>query len=159
MKRLRILFEAVAALALFAMMALTFADVIGRKFFDNSITGTVEVTEILMMLMIFFALPLASIAGEHIVFDLFDRMLPAALLRLQKTLSHGLTGLIFAGGWWVVMQRALRTTEFGDETATLGIKLGPFHHMVAVLLALTALVHLWLAWRELRATHAGAHAP
>ena len=81
MKRLESLFATVAALALFGMMALTFADVIGRKFFDNSLTGAVELTEIFMMLMIFFALPLASLAGEHIAFDLLDRSLPSVVLR------------------------------------------------------------------------------
>ncbi len=95
MKRLQVLFGLVAATALFAMMALTFADVVGRKFFDHSLPGAVELTEIFMMLMIFFALPLASIAGEHIVFDLLDRVLPARVLQWQKLLSHGLTALIF----------------------------------------------------------------
>jgi TRAP-type C4-dicarboxylate transport system permease small subunit len=150
MKRIESLFATVAAIALFAMMALTFADVVGRKFFDNSLTGAVELTEIFMMLMIFFALPLASLAGEHIVFDLLDRRLPAALLRWQKVFSHGLTALIFFGASWVVHGRAQRTMEYGDTTATLEIRLGPFHHLIAVMLVVTALVHAWLAWRSLR---------
>jgi TRAP-type C4-dicarboxylate transport system permease small subunit len=150
MKRLETLFATVAGVALFAMMALTFADVVGRKLFDNSLLGAVELTEIFMLLMIFFALPLASIANEHIVFDLFDRVLPATALRLQKALSHGLTALIFGGASVIVWQRAMRTVEMGDETSRLGIKLGPFHYLIAVMLAVTALVHLWQAWREAR---------
>ena len=97
MKRLESFFATIAGIALFAMMALTFADVIGRKFVGNSLPGAVELTEIFMVLMIYFALPLASIAGEHIVFDLLDRMLPPALLRWQKSLSHGLTALDLPG--------------------------------------------------------------
>ena len=150
MKRLQNLFAAVAALALFAMMVLTFADVVGRKFFDHSLTGAVELTEIFMMVMIYFSLPLASIAGEHVVFDLLDRVMPAALLRWQRALSHTLTAIIFGGASWVVLQRAARPLEDGGEPATLGIKLGPCPHMVAVLLVLTAATHLWLAWRDLR---------
>ena len=38
-----------AAAALFAMMTLTFVDVVGRKFFDNSIIGSVELTELMML--------------------------------------------------------------------------------------------------------------
>jgi TRAP-type transport system small permease protein len=147
MKRIESLFAAVAALALFAMMGLTFADVIGRKFFDNSLPGAVELTEIFMTLMIFFALPLASLAGEHIVFDLLDRLMPASVLRWQKALSHGLTAFIMLGAAWVVMQRAARTTEFGDTTSVLEIRLGPFHYLIAVMLLVTALAHAWLAWR------------
>lgn len=150
MKRLDSLFATVAALSLFAMMVLTFADVIGRKFLDNSLPGAVELTEIFMVLMIYFALPLASIASEHIVFDLLDRVLPAALLRWQKTLSHGLTAVVFFGAAWVVMQRAARSMEYGDMTATLEISLWPVHYMVAVMLSVTALAHTWLTWRDAR---------
>lgn len=150
MKRIESLFASVAALALFAMMMLTFADVFARKFVGDSLTGAVELTEIFMMVMIYVSLPIASRHGEHIVFDLLDRLLPAALLRWQKVLSQGLTALVMGGAAWVVYLRAQRTMEFGDETATLGIRVGPFHYMVATMLALTAVVHLVLAWQARR---------
>jgi len=41
MKRLEAGLGVVAAAALFAMMALTFVDVIGRKLFDASVPGSV----------------------------------------------------------------------------------------------------------------------
>jgi TRAP-type C4-dicarboxylate transport system permease small subunit len=147
MKSLLPLLRAVSAVALFAMMVLTFADVMARKFLPNAIVGAVELTELLMMVMIFVALPLASAAGEHIAFDLFDRMLPPRLLRLQHRLAHGLTALVFGGAAWLVWQRAFRTAGAGDQTSALEIKLAPYHFMAAGLLALTVLVHLWLAWR------------
>ena len=46
--------------ALFAIMALTFFDVGGRKLLDNSIPGSLELTELLMVVVIFAALPLVS---------------------------------------------------------------------------------------------------
>lgn len=148
MKRLPSMFAAVTAIALFAMMLLTFADVVGRKIVGNSLPGAVELTEIFMMLMIFFALPLASLAGEHIVFDLLDRVMPPRALAWQKVVSHALSGLIMLGASWVVAQRAARTMEFGDTTARLEIRLGPFHWMIAVMLVVTAIAHVWLAWRS-----------
>jgi TRAP-type C4-dicarboxylate transport system permease small subunit len=156
MKRLSSLFGAVGAIALFAMMLLTFADVFSRKFLSNSISGAVELTELFMLVMIFFALPLASLTSEHIVFDLLDRALPPALLRWQQTLANGFTAIVFGAAAWVVHGRALRTSEYGDTTSALEIRLGPFHHMVWVLLALTALVHAWLAWRAAVAPQAPA---
>jgi TRAP-type transport system small permease protein len=147
MKRLSSLFNGVAAVALFAMMVLTFADIFSRKFLTNSITGAVELTELLMLVMIFFALPLASVAGEHIAFDLLDRVLPPAWLRWQHRLSHGVTGLIFAAGAWIVWQRALRTSGAGDITSALEIPVAPFHYLACALLAVTALAHGWLSWR------------
>ena len=147
MKRLTTLFTSVAAIALFAMMLLTFADVFSRKFLSNSLTGAVELTELFMLVMIFFALPLASMAGEHIVFDLLDRALPRLVLRWQQALSHGLTMAIFGGASWIVWERSLRTADYGDTTSALEIKIAPFQTMASVMLAITAAVHLWMAWR------------
>jgi TRAP-type C4-dicarboxylate transport system permease small subunit len=150
MKRLQMIFAGVAGSALFAMMLLTFADIVGRKFLNHSIGGAVELTELFMLVMIFFALPLASLAGEHIVFDLLDRLLPAAVQRWQQALANFLTALVFSAGAWVVWQRSIRTAEYGDITSVLEIRLAPFHQMVAVMLVLTALAHLWLAIQAAR---------
>lgn len=150
MKRITTLFTSVAAVSLFAMMLLTFADVFSRKFLTNSITGAVELTELFMLVMIFFALPLASMAGEHIVFDLLDRSLPSRILRWQKTLSHGLTTAIFGGAAWIVWERSRRSADYGDMTSALEIKLAPFQTMAALMLGVTALVHLVMAWRAAR---------
>ena len=56
------------AAALFAIMALTFFDVIGRKIVSQSIPGAFEITELLMVAVIFAALPLVSERGEHVMF-------------------------------------------------------------------------------------------
>lgn len=150
MKRLSSMVSIVAAAALFAMMLLTFADVVGRKMLGNSIVGAVELTELCMLVMIFAALPLASLAGEHIVFDLTDRYLPPRLLHLQTALAHAFSACVFGGSAWLVWGKAARTYAMGDVTARLEIGLGPFHRMVAVMLLFTALVHLALIVREWR---------
>ncbi len=148
MKKIEGLFASIAALALFAMMWLTVIDVVGRKFFDNSLVGAVELTEIFMMLTIFIGLPLTSRAGEHIVFDLLDQFLPESMQRVQRALSQLITCLLLLGGAWVVGGRAARTTEYGDVTAQLEIPLGPFHYFIAALLLITAAVHFVLFARE-----------
>ena len=51
------------ALALFAIMTLTFFDVGARKLLNNSITGSLELTELLMVVVIFSAIPLVSRRG------------------------------------------------------------------------------------------------
>ena len=145
MKHFNLLLGAVAGLALFVMMWLTVFDVIGRKYFDHSITGAVELTEIAMMITIFFALPLTSLAGEHIVFDLIDRFVPAWFTRWQASLANLVTAAVFGGSAWIVFGRAARTVQYGDTTAQLAIPMGPFHYMIAAMLAVTAAMHLILA--------------
>lgn len=148
MKRLEFLFSIVAAVALFVMMWLTVIDVVGRKFLDRSLFGAVELTEIFMMLTIYFALPLTSLAGGHIVFDLLDRMLPKAMLQWQRIAAQLLAGVVLIGAAIVVAERAGRSLEYGDTTAQLVIPLYPFHYLIALMLVITACIHFWLMVRE-----------
>ncbi|MBM3396894.1 MAG: TRAP transporter small permease [Betaproteobacteria bacterium] len=153
MKRIETSLGFAAALALFAIMLLTFCDVLGRKLLGQSIAGATELTELLMLLTIFLALPLASLKGEHVAFDLLDTLLPGLARQLQHVLSHGVVLLALTGAAWLVSKRAARAMEEGDVTAQLGIALGPLHYLAAVMLLLTALAHLYLLLkpREMRA--------
>ncbi|SLN71005.1 TRAP transporter small permease [Oceanibacterium hippocampi] len=135
----------VPAVALFAIMLLTFSDVVGRKLFGHSITGSVELTELLQVIMVFAILPATSLLGGHVVFDLLDRVLLERLQRIVYRLSNGATGLVFAAAAWAVSLRAERTLEYGDMTSQYGITLWPFHYMIAIALLLTALAHGYLA--------------
>jgi TRAP-type C4-dicarboxylate transport system permease small subunit len=137
----------IAGTALFGMMLITFADVIGRKFFEASIPGSVEITELLMLAVIFAALPLTSLKGEHVIFDLLDPMLPAGLRGWQHRLANVVCMALLGAAAWLVETRALRTGGQGDITAQLEIAIAPFQHATAVMLLLTALVHLVLVVR------------
>jgi hypothetical protein len=53
-----------SGMALLGIMVLTFLDVSGRKIWSNSIPGSLELTELLMVIVIFGALPLVSLKGE-----------------------------------------------------------------------------------------------
>ncbi|MGI9509960.1 MAG: TRAP transporter small permease, partial [Geminicoccaceae bacterium] len=63
----------VAAVLLFAMLALTCVDVIGRYLLNAPINGKTELTRFMMAGLIASALPVISAGGGHISVDLFDR--------------------------------------------------------------------------------------
>jgi TRAP-type transport system small permease protein len=138
------------AVSLFSMMLLTFCDVIGRKFIGSSITGVVEVSELLMLTLIFTGLPLCSLRSEHVIFDLLDKFLPRFLAKFQNFLAQAICFALLAGGAWLVVERAVRTMEQGDITAQLLIPMGPFYFGTALMLAITAFVHLYLAFRPVQ---------
>lgn len=138
----------VAAAALFAMMVLTFADVTSRKFWV-SIPGSLEITELLMLVVIFVGLPLASLKGEHVFFDLLDQFLPASVRRWQSVMSNTICAALMAGSSWLVHVRAGRTAMQGDTTAQLQIGIAPFQYLAAALLLLTAVMHVYLAVRAI----------
>lgn len=138
---------ALAGLALFAMMLLTVVDVFGRKFVGESLVGSLELTELAMLALIFCALPLASLAGEHVVLDMLDSVLPEKLQRWQHVVSNLICTVLMGSVGWFLFERAARTGSMGDETAQLAIPIAPFHNAAAVLVVVTALMHLTLALR------------
>lgn len=128
--------------ALFSIMWLTLVDVSGRKFLNNSVPGGLEITEILMVMVIFGALPLVSWRGEHVVFDSLDGIVPRALRSLQHRLVNLVCAVVFGLLARLLVMRAERFAEYGDITSYLHIPLAPVAYLMALMLMVTALVHL-----------------
>ena len=136
-----------SAAGLFAIMALTFFDVGGRKLFDNSIPGSLEVTELLMVVVIFGALPLVSLRGEHVLFDSMDSYLPPAALRVQKAAVNLLVAAALLALGWLMWKTGGQFSANGETTAQLKVPKAPFIYGMAVLCAVSGLVHLVLMVR------------
>jgi TRAP-type transport system small permease protein len=137
-------------LALFGIMALTFFDVLGRKLLNNSITGSLELTELLMVIVIFAGMPLVSLRGEHVVFDSLDAVLPKFVRTLQRYAVQALCAAMLLGLAYVMWQTGGRFVETGETTAQLKIAKAPFIYGMSVLCALTGLAHIWLMFKPAR---------
>lgn len=146
---------ALAAAALFATMALTLVDVGGRKLASASVPGSLELTELLMVAVIFSALPLVSLRGEHVVFDSLDPLLERWLRRAQGIVVETFCAAALAGVAWLMWAKAGQMTEYGDTTAQLKIAQGPFVYAMSALLGVTALVHLLLIFDPVAHHHPG----
>jgi TRAP-type C4-dicarboxylate transport system permease small subunit len=143
-KLLDLLCGLLSGIALFAIMTLTFFDVLGRKLLSHSITGSLEITELLMVVVIFAALPLVSRRGEHVEFDSLDPWLPDWLRRLQAVLVHLLCAAMLLGVAWLMWRTGGQFLETGETTAQLTILKAPFIYGMGVLCGITGLVHLAL---------------
>jgi TRAP-type C4-dicarboxylate transport system permease small subunit len=147
--------SALAALALFGIMWLTLFDVAGRKLASTSLPGALELTEILMVVVIFAGLPLVSLHGEHVVFDSLDRWLPRAVRRMQSVAIDALCMAALAGIAVVLWQKAGQMSAYGDTTAQLKLPLGPFVYGMSVLSGVAALVHVLLVFTPVAHHHSG----
>jgi TRAP-type transport system small permease protein len=142
---LYVLLGTTAGLALLAMMLLAFIDVSARKL-NVPIAGGVELTELLMVVLIFTGLPLVSMRGEHVTFDLLDRYLPDGLRAFLIRLMQLLSGLAFLALSWFMWIKASRLAEDGLTTAQIKIGVAPFAFVMCAMLAVTGIVHLILAF-------------
>lgn len=132
----------ISAMALFSLMWLTLIDVSGRKFLNNSVPGGLELTEILMVVVIFGALPLVSWRNEHVVFDSLDAYIPDWLKGLQARAVHLVCAGTFTFLAYLMTHRAQRFAEYGDTTVHLQLSISPIAWLMSALLLVTGLVHL-----------------
>src|SRR5690606_35366943 len=127
----------IAASALLMMlMTLTFVDVVARYLFNRPIRGGFEVTELLLLVLIFAGLPLVSHADEHVTMDFIDRLLVGRARRWLNAIVNAVVAAIFAFMAWQMVIRAGRTSSYGDATDVLRIPYGPFVYFMAATLAL-----------------------
>jgi len=140
----------VAALLLLALMLLTCADVAGRYFFNQPVTGAFELTEMMLAALIFAGLPLVSLRGEHVTVDLFDSVTPEWAFHVQHVLACAF-GVACTGYLaWRLWLRGQTMLAAGETTAQLKITLGWLAYAMAVFMALTAVSLLILMFRKPR---------
>src|SRR5262245_61764347 len=132
-----------ASAILLVMMLLTFADVVARYLLNRPIRGAFEITELMLMVVIFAGLPLVSHADEHVTMDFIDRMLPESARRMLIRLAHAVCAAIMFFLTWQVWIKAGRIAGYGDTTDVLRIAVGPFVYFMDAMIALTGLVHLY----------------
>ena len=135
-----------ASAILFCMMTLTFVDVVLRYGFNRPLRGGFEVTELMLLVLIFAGLPLVTHANEHVTMDLIDRWLSPrlrnALARLMEAVS---AALMFALTWFMWI-KAQRIAGYGDTTDVLRIAVGPFVYFMVAMILLSGLIHLYRAF-------------
>ena len=148
-KLLDTLCSLLSALALFAIMVLTFFDVSGRKLLSHSIPGSLELTELLMVVVIFGALPLVSRRGEHVVFDSLDSFWPASFVQFQKAFINFACSLALLALGWLMISTGIDFAAFGETTAQLKLSKAPFLMGMGFLCALAGIVHLMLVFQPL----------
>jgi TRAP-type C4-dicarboxylate transport system permease small subunit len=131
-----------AAVLLFCLMMLTTADVVGRYIFNWPIRGAFELTELLLLTLIFAGLPLASRADEHVTLDFIDMLLGNSGRLLLRRFVDLVCGLLFLGLAYRVWIKADRIAGYGDTTEVLRVPVGPFVYFMAIMVAVTGIVHL-----------------
>ncbi len=132
-----------ASAILLAMMFLTVVDVVARYVFSRPIRGAFEVTELMLLVLIFAGLPLVSFSDEHAVMDFVDRLLgprgQRGIERLVQIVNAAFMFLLT----WLVWRKADRIWAYGDTTDVLRIAYGPFVYFMALTLALAGLIHVY----------------
>jgi TRAP-type C4-dicarboxylate transport system permease small subunit len=142
-RRADVILGAAASTILLAMMLLTFVDVVARYVFNRPVRGAFEVTELMLVVLIFAGLPLVSFSDEHAVMDFVDRLLTRRGRRRLEGAVHALCAAVMLGLAWLIWLKADRIWAYRDATDVLRIVYGPFVYFMAIMIALTGVIHAY----------------
>ena len=142
-RRVEALLGVVASVILLGMMLLTFVDVVARYVFSRPLRGAFEITELMLLVLIFAGLPLVSFTDEHALMDFIDRLLPTRAQRALEGFVQAVCAAIMFLLAWQVWLKANRIWAYRDATDVLRIVYGPFVYFMAVSIALAGLIHLY----------------
>ena len=132
-----------ASAILFALMLITFVDVVARYLFNFPLRGAFEISELLLLVLIFAGLPLVSHADEHVTMDFIDHMLPEPVLRALERVVHALCAAVLFFLAWLIWLKAGKIAAYGDTTDVLRILVAPFVYFMTAMIGLTGIVHLF----------------
>ena len=128
-----------AALALFALMCMTFLDVLLRSVANNPIESATELTRIFMAVVVFASLPAVTWSGKHIVVDLMDPLFSQRIARVRDIVIDLACGAILIWPAKRVWDLAERARDFGDVTEYLGFPQHAAGWFIAFFAAATSL--------------------
>jgi TRAP-type C4-dicarboxylate transport system permease small subunit len=132
----------VGALSLFGMMCLTAMDVIGRYIFNAPITGVFEITEFLVLILIFSFIGYTQSQKTHVAVDMVVNLMPKSLRFIIELVNHLICFFLMGLITWMGIENALELKEVGEATPNLTIPTYPFVFFLVMGCAVMCLEYL-----------------
>src|SRR5260370_8620758 len=101
------------------MMLLTVVDVVARYLFSRPLRGAFEVTELMLLVLIFAGLPLVSFTDEHALMDFIDRLLGRRAQRWLEGAVQVLCGALMLLPPWIAWLNPNRIWPYPDAPTVL----------------------------------------
>lgn len=130
----------VAAILLVILVSITCIDVVGRYFLNAPLNGAFEMTEVLLVALVFAALPLATERREHVEVDLLAFALGEKANRALIAFGGLFTAAVFLTFAWRLWIHSAKAASDGAVTNALSIPLAPFGYAAAIACVVSALL-------------------
>lgn len=112
--------------ALFAMMCLTLVDVVGRYVFNSPILGAFEITEFMVLVMVFSFLGYAQAQKAHVTVDIVYDRFPANARRIIAVANYIISFIVMLIVCWMGFEKAVETWQTGEKPLNLAVLNYPF---------------------------------
>ena len=117
---------------LLCMMVLTISDVIGRYFFNSPVTGAYEITEVMMVTIVFLFIGYTQAQKAHISIDFVIRLLPQKMRMTIDIVTHLVSLFIMILIAWMNILRCLELMRINEVTPILHVPISPFFLILAI---------------------------
>ncbi len=148
-ERVRLHMRTIAAVILgvllLALAGVTIIDVVGRYLFARPLSGGKELTELLVMGVVFAGLPAITLDDGHVTADLFTQRFSDQGLNIQLFLARLLSGAALLIGGWQLWAYGARIASYGQTTLYLRIPLGPVAYAAATICMVSGVMVLLMA--------------
>jgi len=141
----------VAGALIIAVMALTVYNILGRWLFDNPFRGTVELTQLAMLGIVYLGMAHAQDTGNHIAVDLLYSKLPTVARLVLDWFGTLLSVVILSLLAWQLYEYSAVLQEGNRVTASRGISLYPAAYLGIVGIAAFALAFVRASIDRVRA--------
>ena len=136
----------VASGFLIFLMMITVVDVFLRFFFNAPLTGTTEISQLMMIIIVFPALGWAAIDRAHIRVDLLIGELPKRPQALLNSITLLISLVIFVVITW---RSFMESAVVNRQTSLINLPFAPFYWLMSVGLTVFCLAILVLIIEEI----------
>ena len=133
----------VSMAALFVLMLMTSVNAVIRKMGVGGIADSLDLTQLLMVLIIFFSFAFLESKREHIRIDMFVNILPGVFAKIADAVLNALSAAVLALFAYSYFASIPGSRAQGAATQVWRIPEWPFVAAVAVVLTLFALTMLF----------------
>ena len=113
-------------IVLFGMMGLTVVDVTGRYLFNAPILGAFEMTEFMVLMVVFSFLAHAQSQKIHVTVDILVSRFSPKTRNIINAINYLVCLVLFVLITWKGVEKAFETFETGDKPMNLAIPDWPF---------------------------------
>jgi TRAP-type C4-dicarboxylate transport system permease small subunit len=96
---------------LMLLMGYTVLDVVLRYLFNSPFSGSLEITEFAMSVIVFLGIAYCGFTGGHVAVDILDRPLQSPRLRFVPVLLTLASAALFAAVAWLTAAEALTSMQ------------------------------------------------
>lgn len=132
--------DKISWIMLFAMMTMTAIDLFLRNFTNSSVLGANELTELMMVAVVFCSLAQCEVENEHIRLDIVMNLVSPKVRLMADFFTQGLCTVIFGLMSVSLFHHSANMKKYGEITMDLGIPLYPFVYLACFGCVLLTLV-------------------